>query len=64
MKCYEIEVGCFVTIQVGNSYIIEADSEEEAKNTAKLALMNTINDNYSWADYDEADFNFGYIREV
>ena len=61
---FEIEVGAMVTIQEGNSFVIEAKNLEEAKKKAKRLLEDQINDKYAWCDYDDSDFDIGYTNQV
>lgn len=61
---FEIEVGALITIQEGDSYIVEAENIEEAKYKARSLLKEKINDKYAWCDYDDGDFDVGYTRKI
>ena len=61
---FEIEVGAMVTIQEGNSFVIEAANLDEAKKKAMRLLEDQINDKYQWCDYDDGDFLVGYTNQV
>ena len=61
MKEFEIEIGAFVTISVTESFIIDANSLEEAKEKAIAEFRNYLDDCYSYADFD--DVEYGYCAE-
>ena len=60
-KEFEIEIGAFVTISVTESFIIDANSLEEAKEKAIAEFRNYLDDCYSYADFD--DVEYGYCAE-
>ena len=61
MKEFEIEIGAFVTISVTESFIIEANNLEEAKEKAVAAFRDYLDGCYSYADFD--DVEYGYCAE-
>ena len=64
MRQFEVEIGALITIQEGDSFIVQAENEEEAIRIAKGKLEEKIHSKYEWADYDNADLTCDYIREA
>ena len=64
MKKFEVEVGAWITIEVGSAMKITANSEEEAIKKAKARLEEEIAENYPGAGYDSCDLTCDYIAEV
>ena len=58
---YEVEIGAMVTIHITKSFPIEAETRAEAVEKAKKAFADAIDEEYTWADYDEGDIQLGYI---
>ena len=63
MRTFEVEVGALITIQEGDSFVVAAETEEEAIRIAKGKLEEKIANKYEWADYDNGDLNCDYIAE-
>ena len=64
MRQFEVEIGALITIQEGDSFIIQAETEEEAIRIAKGKLEEKIAAQYEWADYDSGDLTCEYIAEA
>lgn len=64
MSKFEIEVGALITIQEGDSFIIEAENLEKAKCEARRLLKEKINEKYAWCDYDDGDFDIGFTNQL
>ena len=64
MRQFEVEIGALITIQEGGSFIVQAETEEEAIRIAKGKLEEEIASRYEWADYDSGDLSCDYIMEV
>ena len=63
MKTFEVEIGALITIQEGDSFVVAAETEEEAIRIAKGKLEEKIANKYEWADYDGGDLTCDYIAE-
>ena len=63
MRTFEVEVGALITIQEGDSFVVNAETEEEAIRIAKGKLEEKIVTKYEWADYDNGDLTCDYIVE-
>ena len=64
MRTFEVEIGAFITIQEGDSFVVGAETKEEAIAIAKKKLEEKIAIKYDYADYDTGDMNCDYIVEV
>ena len=64
MRQFEVEVGALITVQEGDSFIIQAETKEEAIRIAKSKLEEKIHSKYEWVDYDNADLQCDYAAEV
>ena len=64
MRQFEVEVGALITIQEGDSFIVQAETEEEAIRIAKDKLEEKIASKHEWFDYDQGDLTCDYILEV
>ena len=53
MKRFVITTGCLVTINYGDNYVIDADSQEEAEEEARRRLVRDIEDKFGWIDFNE-----------
>ena len=62
MKKFEIEVGAFVTVNESESFLIKAETLEEAKEKAIKEFSEYLNDKYAYVDFD--DVEFGYMSET
>lgn len=63
MKKFVVEVGALITIQESGSFVIAAETEEEAIRIAKGKLEEKIADKHEWSDYDQGDLSCDYIAE-
>lgn len=63
MRAWEVEIGALITIQEGDSFMVAAETEEEAIRIAKGKLEEKIANKYEWADYDSGDLTCDYIAE-
>lgn len=63
MRTFEVEIGALITIQEGDSFIVQAENKEEAIRIAKGKLEEKISANYEWADYDSGDLTCDYVAE-
>lgn len=63
MRTWEVEIGALITIQEGDSFVVAAETEEEAIRIAKGKLEEKIANRYEWADYDNGDLICDYIAE-
>ena len=64
MRTFEVEIGALITIQEGDSFIIGAETKEEAIAIAKKKLEEKIAIKYDYADYDNGDLTCDYVVEV
>lgn len=64
MRQFEVEIGALITIQEGDSFIVQAETEEEAIRIAKSKLEEKIHSKHEWVDYDNGDLRCDYIIEV
>ena len=55
MEVFEIQVNAMVTIHESESFIIVANSAEEAEEKAKKFFRVRMDDKHGYADYDEAE---------
>jgi hypothetical protein len=63
MRTWEVEIGALITIQEGDSFVVAAETKEEAIRIAKGKLEEKIANKYEWADYDSGDLTCDYIAE-
>jgi hypothetical protein len=63
MRTWEVEIGALITIQEGDSFVVAAETKEEAIRIAKGKLEEKIANKYEWADYDSGDLICDYIAE-
>jgi hypothetical protein len=63
MRTWEVEIGALITIQEGDSFVVAAETKEEAIRIAKGKLEEKIANNYEWADYDSGDLTCDYVAE-
>lgn len=64
MRTWEVEIGALITIQEGDSFVVAAETKEEAIRIAKGKLEEKIANKYEWTDYDDCDFTCSYIAEA
>ena len=62
MKKFEIEVSAFVTVNESESFLIKAETLEEAKEKAIKEFSEYLDDKYAYVNFD--DVEFGYISET
>ena len=55
MAKYQIIVDAMVTIHPVHIFNIEAVDSDQARECAKKAFKRLLNEQYGWADYDEAN---------